>query len=73
MEALIDHVDAKGFLRVDPDLPAEVTLAELARELKVDETLLREMLDILQEFDPSGVGCFTVQESLLLQLRHAGA
>ena len=73
MESLIDHVDAKGFLRVDPDLAAEITAAELARELGIDEDALRGLLDILQEFDPSGVGCFTVQESLLLQLRHAGA
>ncbi len=73
LEALIDHVDAKGFLRVDPDQGAESTPLELARELAIDEAQLRELLDILQEFDPSGVGCFTVQESLLLQLRHAGA
>jgi RNA polymerase sigma-54 factor len=73
MEALIDHVDAKGFLRVDPDQGLEATPEDLARELGVTVAELREMLDILQEFDPSGVGCFTVQESLLLQLRHAGA
>jgi RNA polymerase sigma-54 factor len=35
--------------------------------------MLHAALDVLQEFDPSGIGCFTVQESLLLQLRHAGA
>jgi RNA polymerase sigma-54 factor len=73
LEALIDHVDAKGFLRVDPDLGAESTPGELAVELGIDEAQLRELLDIVQEFDPSGVCCFTVQESLLLQLRHAGA
>jgi len=73
MEALIDHVDPKGFLRVDPDQGAEATPDELARELGIDVAQLRELMDILQEFDPSGVGCFTVQESLLLQLRHAGA
>ena len=73
MEQLIDHVDPKGFLRVDPDLGAEATLEELAREMAIEPAQLRELLDILQEFDPSGVGCFTVQESLLLQLRHAGA
>ena len=66
-------MDAKGFLRVDPDQGAESTPLELAMELAIDEDQLRELLDILQEFDPSGVGCFTVQESLLLQLRHAGA
>jgi len=73
MEALIDHVDAKGFLSVDPDQAAETTPAELAEELGVDLALLGQLIEILQEFDPSGVGCFTVQESLLLQLRHAGA
>jgi RNA polymerase sigma-54 factor len=73
MEALIDHVDAKGFLRVDPDMGSESTPEELARELGIDPSLLRELMDILQEFDPPGVGCFTVQESLLLQLRLAGA
>ncbi|WP_306600579.1 RNA polymerase factor sigma-54 [Geothrix sp. 21YS21S-2] len=73
LEALIDHVDPKGFLRLDPDQPAETTPKELARELGIDEELLRELLEILQEFDPSGVGCFNVKESLLVQLRHAGA
>jgi len=61
MEALIDHVDPKGFLRVDPDLGTEATPEELAREMALDLAQLRELLDILQEFDPSGVGCFTVQ------------
>ena len=73
MEALIDHVDPKGFLRVDPDQALESGPRELAAELGIDPDQLGELLDILQEFDPSGVGCFTVQESLLLQLRHAGA
>ena len=73
LERIIDHVDPKGFLRIDPDQPVESNLAELAADLGVDEGLLKEMLEILQDFDPSGVGCFSVQESLLLQLCHAGA
>ena len=73
MEALIDHVDAKGFLRIDPDLPFETNPKELAAELGVDLDQLLEMMEILQEFDPSGVGCFSVQQSLLVQLQHAGA
>ncbi len=72
-ETLIDHVDAKGFLRVDPDLSLETTPAELAAEMGISVEMLKEMLDILQEFDPSGVCCFNVKESLLVQLRHAGA
>lgn len=73
LEQLIDHIDAKGFLRVDPDSTEETNSKALARELGVEEDLLLECLEILQEFDPSGVGCFSVQECLLLQLRHAGA
>jgi RNA polymerase sigma-54 factor len=73
LEALIDHVDPKGFLRVDPDSPLETTPEQLALELGIDEAALAEILEILQDFDPSGVGCFTVQESLLVQMRHAGA
>jgi RNA polymerase sigma-54 factor len=74
VERLIDRLDPKGFLRLDPDQPGhETTAAALAEDMGVTEEALRHALDVLQEFDPSGVGCFTVQESLLLQLRHAGA
>ncbi len=74
LERLIeDFMDAKGFLRMDPDEPGEASPEALAAELGVSVEELRGLLEILQEFDPSGVGCFTVQESLMLQLRHAGA
>lgn len=73
LERLIDHVDPKGFLRLDPDQGLETTPAALAAELGLQEDQLEALLEILQEFDPSGVGCFTVKESLLLQLCHAGA
>ena len=74
VERLIDRLDPKGFLRMDPDMPSlEATPAALAADLGVTEEALRAAVEVLQEFDPSGVGCFTVQESLLLQLRHAGA
>jgi RNA polymerase sigma-54 factor len=73
LERLIDHLDPKGFLRLDPDRSVETNAVELAAELGIPEDELRALLEILQEFTPSGIGCFTVQESLLLQLRHAGA
>jgi len=73
LETIIDHVDPKGFLRIDPDQCVESSPAELAAELGIEEGELRELLEILQDFDPSGVGCFSVQESLLLQLHHGGA
>jgi len=74
LESIIDHVDPKGFLRLDPDqMLVETCAAALAAELGIAEAQFKELLEILQGFDPSGVGCFTVQESLLLQLHHAGA
>ena len=42
-------------------------------ELGIDLDPLRELLEIVQEFDPSGVCCFTVKESLLVQLATPGA
>lgn len=72
VERLIDRLDPKGYLRLDPDQPAETTAAALAEDLGVSPEALREAMDILQEFGPSGIGCLTLQESLLLQLRHAG-
>jgi RNA polymerase sigma-54 factor len=72
VEKLIDRLDPKGFLRLDADSAQEAKPAELAAELGVTEDQLKAALDVLQEFDPSGIGCFTLQESLLLQLRHAG-
>jgi RNA polymerase sigma-54 factor len=73
LEALIDHIDAKGYLRLDPDSPSETNPEQLAKELGIAPEMMPELLEILQDFDPSGIGCFTVQESLVLQLRHAGA
>jgi RNA polymerase sigma-54 factor len=73
LEQIIDHIDPKGFLRVDPDIPTETTFAEFSKEMGLTEEAFRPLLEMLQEFDPSGVGCFSVKESLLLQLRHAGA
>ncbi|MCL1907980.1 MAG: RNA polymerase factor sigma-54 [Holophagaceae bacterium] len=73
LEALIDHIDPKGFFQIDPDSPTETTPESLAAEIGFDLALLPELLEVLQDFDPSGVACFTVQESLLVQLRHAGA
>ena len=73
VERLIDRLDPKGFLRLDPDQPQqETTPGSLAADLGVGLEDLQAAVEVLQEFDPSGVGCFTVQECLLLQLRHAG-
>ena len=72
VERLIDFIDPKGFLRLNPDECQETNAAELAAEIGVHEEELIAALEVLQEFDPSGIGCFNVQQSLLLQLLHAG-
>jgi RNA polymerase sigma-54 factor len=74
VERLIDRLDGKGFLRMDPDAATlKSDPAALAADLGISEEELASAMEVLQEFHPSGIGCFTVQESLLLQLRHAGA
>jgi RNA polymerase sigma-54 factor len=63
-EALIDAIDANGYLRLD--------LEDLLESLGDDELELDEIEAVLhriQSFDPSGVGARDPQECLLLQLR----
>jgi RNA polymerase sigma-54 factor len=73
LEVLIDHIDPKGFFRIDPDSPLETNPKQLAAELGIDEAMLPELLEILQGFDPSGIACFNVKESMLIQMHHVGA
>jgi len=42
LERLIEHVDPKGFLRLDPDRGVETNPAELAQELGLDEAMILE-------------------------------
>ncbi|MGB5831912.1 MAG: RNA polymerase factor sigma-54 [Thiohalocapsa sp.] len=63
-EALIDAIDANGYLRLDLD--------ELPESLGDDQLELDEIEAVLhriQSFDPTGVGARSPQECLLLQLR----
>jgi RNA polymerase sigma-54 factor len=61
--ALIGNLNERGFL----DLPAN----ELAQRLAIKPTLMRRALELLQSFDPSGIGAEDLRDSLLLQLRRA--
>ncbi len=63
-EALIDAIDANGYLRVEP----EELLESLGDgELELDE--IEAVLHRIQSFDPAGIGARSPQECLLLQLR----
>jgi RNA polymerase sigma-54 factor len=58
---LIDAVDDDGYLRVD--------IAETAERLTCDESLLEDVLSVLQGFEPVGVFARNLRECLFLQLR----
>lgn len=64
VELLIGELDDDGYLRssladVQSSLPAE---------LEIEDDELRSALNLLQSFDPTGVGARDLRESLLLQL-----
>lgn len=61
---LIDHLDAHGYLHHD--------LSVLAQDLKVDVNLLVQSLELIQSFDPPGIGARNLSECLALQLKDQG-
>lgn len=60
-EFLIGCIDPRGYLAVDLD--------EVAARFRVRRAVVEQVLGIIQEFDPPGVGARSVEECLLLQLR----
>ncbi len=66
---LIGSLDDDGLLRV--------SLTQIQDELEVYHNIatsqaeLEHLLDVLQHFEPAGVGARSLQECLLLQVRHA--
>jgi RNA polymerase sigma-54 factor len=63
-ELIIGSLDDDGYLTV--------TMEDLASSTGEDVLVLRDMLDIIREFDPIGVGASTLSECLLLQLERLG-
>jgi RNA polymerase sigma-54 factor len=63
-EYLIGNLNPDGFLAVD--------LEEVARVFEIDEDRVRQVLDVIQSFDPPGIGARNLQEALLLQLKSRG-
>ena len=66
-EYLIGSLDDDGFLRKE----ANALIDELAiyRGIYIDEQELEEVLHIIQDFDPVGIGARDLRECLLLQLK----
>lgn len=57
---LISNIDENGYLRV--------SVEEAAEELRVEVQLVKDVLEVVQEFDPSGIGARDLAECLRLQL-----
>lgn len=60
-ERIVGNIDEDGFLRV--------SIAELAANSKVKTAKVKQILGVVQEFDPPGVGARDLKECLSLQLR----
>ncbi|MGL5787351.1 MAG: RNA polymerase factor sigma-54 [Bacteroidales bacterium] len=65
-EYIIGNIDEDGYLRRTLDAISDDLLFQIS--LDVSKEHLRDILDIIQDFDPPGIGASTLQESLLLQL-----
>jgi len=59
-EELIGNIDDNGYLRVE--------LAELADTINEPPSDVERVLEVIQEFDPTGVGARSLSECLLIQI-----
>ena len=64
---LLGNIDESGYLR--RDLQSVVDDIAFSLGLSTTEEKLEELLHIIQEFDPPGVGARNLQECLLIQLK----
>jgi len=63
-EQLIGNIDEDGYLRIP--------LEEIALQLSVPSERVDQILALVQELEPSGVGARSLKECLLIQLRRKG-
>ena len=65
-EYIIGNIDEDGYLR--RDLLSISDDMAFSLNMNVSEEELEEILEIIQDFDPAGVGARTLQECLMLQI-----
>ena len=65
-EYIIGNIDGDGYLR--RDLEAIVDDIAFSQNISTSESELKNVLNIIQDFDPPGVGARDLQECLLLQI-----
>ncbi len=63
-EYIIGNINEEGYL--------EVNIEEICQSNDCDKKTAKEVLNIIQDFYPSGVGARNLKESLEIQLRHKG-
>jgi len=63
-ELIIGNIDDSGFLQTPPE--------EMAANTGIDAEDLSRVLELIQSFEPVGVGARNLQESLQIQLRRKG-
>jgi RNA polymerase sigma-54 factor len=68
-EQIIGSIDEDGYLR--RDVPSIIDDLMFAQNLFVEESEIKVILNLIQQFDPPGVGAQDLQECLLLQMEHA--
>jgi len=61
---IIESLDENGYMTL--------TIAEIAETMGVSEERVREILGVIQTFDPFGVGAADLKECLLIQLKQTG-
>lgn len=66
-EYIIGNIDDDGYLRRDLSAIADDLVFQAG--LEVDEHEIEEVLEIIQDFEPAGVGARDLRECLLIQLR----
>ncbi|MEI6899034.1 MAG: RNA polymerase factor sigma-54 [Bacteroidota bacterium] len=69
-EHIIGSIDEDGYLR--RDIPSIVNDLEFSQNVKTTETELIQILRIIQELDPPGVGARNLRECLRLQISRKG-
>ncbi len=63
-EYVIGNISPEGYLTI--------SVEEMASELKTPKEKIETLLNMIQRFDPSGVGARDLRESLLIQLKDKG-
>jgi len=66
-EYLIGNIDENGYIRREPEVILDDLLFQYGWEISV--STIQEVLHIIHEMDPPGVGAANLQECLLIQLK----